>query len=629
MKLFTIITLILISLSSLAQEPVPPVVNFQGGLICNPNPYKLVWAEEFDGDELNTERWLTHFPCGLNTPPLDACFSSRTHEADPSTNKEGQIYLDENISVSNGTLKLANKKENVSWMGQNEDYSSGMIYSNENFPDRMRVEARIKLPSASGLWPAFWLYGWSTEIDVFEAWYPANKSHYLSSSVHKWPEFAGNDAFTTKSDNRSSLPSLSSLQEDFHLYAVEYEDFFVTTYIDGIEFMRLPRYTHPTSGDDSNCYPPAGVYLQDQHFPIENNPLHIIINTAILGGDAHNPDFTIIDDIMEVDYVRVYKKNSLQGEWPGGQFLCDSDKLYIESVNCEESSFLLCSNLETGLHLENVEITNGNLFEIIEQPAINWETQPSWGIKFVLRGQEPFVRLVAVPDTQFHENCIRVERIELTSQNPIFAFKDLHPCYMEPIEFNIEEYLLPEPEILDFDYCEGIVSFSMPFDLSQTTIYDWTISDYGLMDQSTTTIHIEDNIATLNFLPWAFPETHTMQIKIHSNKTCPEEYLNFSVQIDWDPCFKEGEPNIILFRPNPVSKSGQDYFEIELENEDQGLLLISVVSMTTGITDFQTTCSQCTTLEVSTNKFEPDNYIVYIQNSNLEMLHEGQLLVIE
>jgi len=100
-------------------------------------------------------------------------------------NNELQLYQASNLSLSNGNLVISATKETVSGpttpfdaTPKTFDYTSGRIESKTNFSastatPRVRMMARIKLPSGYGMWPAFWSYGdpWPTqgEIDILEA----------------------------------------------------------------------------------------------------------------------------------------------------------------------------------------------------------------------------------------------------------------------------------------------------------------------------------------------------------------------------------------------------------------------------------------------------------------------------
>ena len=106
--------------------------------------YSLVWHDEFEGTEINTDNW--------------------EHEvnANGGGNNELQYYTDrsENVAVQNGYLLLTANKEDF----EGSSYTSARILTKGLFEQTYgRFEARIKLPSGQGIWPAFWLLGANIE----------------------------------------------------------------------------------------------------------------------------------------------------------------------------------------------------------------------------------------------------------------------------------------------------------------------------------------------------------------------------------------------------------------------------------------------------------------------------------
>jgi beta-glucanase (GH16 family) len=100
-------------------------------------------------------------------------------------NEELQFYQPANLQTANGLLSITARKETVTGPSTPFDatpktfsYTSGRIesksfFSASNATPKVRLSARLKLPTGYGMWPAFWGYGdpWPTqgEIDVMEA----------------------------------------------------------------------------------------------------------------------------------------------------------------------------------------------------------------------------------------------------------------------------------------------------------------------------------------------------------------------------------------------------------------------------------------------------------------------------
>jgi beta-glucanase (GH16 family) len=127
---------------------------------CVREDYKLVFHDEFNGDKLDTSKWYTFYPYGPVSQP-DSCAFCRTHVS-------ANIYRDENCILENGILKLKTDKIKGDWFGRSFDYTSGLVHSKQQFRTYSKYEIRCKLPKGKQQWPAFWIFGWNTEIDIFE-----------------------------------------------------------------------------------------------------------------------------------------------------------------------------------------------------------------------------------------------------------------------------------------------------------------------------------------------------------------------------------------------------------------------------------------------------------------------------
>jgi beta-glucanase (GH16 family) len=118
--------------------------------------WELVFSDEFDGDKLDRTKWATRY--------------IYNNESTDHFNDENQRYHDSH-AVSGGVLSLIAKKD----PGSNV-FESGLLRSHRTFYYGY-YEARVFLPSARGVWPAFWLEAdydidgktWHPpEIDIFE-----------------------------------------------------------------------------------------------------------------------------------------------------------------------------------------------------------------------------------------------------------------------------------------------------------------------------------------------------------------------------------------------------------------------------------------------------------------------------
>ncbi|MFW5705373.1 MAG: family 16 glycosylhydrolase [Bacteroidota bacterium] len=230
----------------------------------------LVWAEEFNYTGL----------------PDDTYWNIETGGTGWGNN-ELQYYTDSesNLYVDNGMLTITAKEEQVG----GRDYTSARITTQGKFDVKYgRIEARIKLPYGQGLWPAFWMLGanistvgWPAcgEIDIMEMVGGTNGDNTCYATIH-WDD-NGNHAQYGES---YTLPS-GIFADDFHVFAVEWDAQEIRGYMDDVQY-----YTVDITS------------LSEFH-----NNFFIILNVAVGGNWPGPPDETTeFDQVMEVDYVRVY-----------------------------------------------------------------------------------------------------------------------------------------------------------------------------------------------------------------------------------------------------------------------------------------------------------------------------------
>jgi beta-glucanase (GH16 family) len=171
---------------------------------ATPSGYKEVFKDDFDGSTLNTAVWKPYYSTYGDANKEEACLTPN------------------NVSVSNGSLKIVAKRESITCPGQPTDqFSSGFLGTRENgvhFPKFARYEMRAKLPHAQGLWPAFWLRhknGSSiAEVDVME-YFHAQAPGKTTATIHLDNAYNISKK-TTAFENPTTTPG-------WHTWAVEME----------------------------------------------------------------------------------------------------------------------------------------------------------------------------------------------------------------------------------------------------------------------------------------------------------------------------------------------------------------------------------------------------------------------
>lgn len=233
---------------------------------------QLVWHDEFSGDSLDETKWSYEIGTG------DWGWG----------NNEQQYYRKENVRVSDGTLKIDAKKESY----QNSNYTSARIITKDKFEFHYGyVEAKLKLPSISGIWPAFWMLGanisevsWPTcgEIDIMEA---INTENKVYSTIH----WQSNDGQAFYPGTNESYFILNDRQE-YHTYGMLWTNEKLEFYV------------------DKTLSVSAKIMTNNNTDPIFTRDFYFLFNVAVGGnwpGFNIDPNFTT--QTMEVDYLRVYQ----------------------------------------------------------------------------------------------------------------------------------------------------------------------------------------------------------------------------------------------------------------------------------------------------------------------------------
>jgi len=219
-------------------------------------------------------------------------------------NEEIQLYTASQLSLSNGILNIAIQRQNVTGptniydaTPKNFEYLSGRIESKALYGPsatdgerQYRFEARIKLPSGNGMWPAFWSYGdpWPTqgEIDILEA--RGNEPMAYQSNIFYGPRANRNVTRNTEVHYTVNV----DLTADFHVYAMVWGSNFIEIYFDG-QLM----HTYVANRDNQV----ANLFGKKEK---------LVLNTAVGGlffQDRNSANYAN-NALMQVDWVRVYSR---------------------------------------------------------------------------------------------------------------------------------------------------------------------------------------------------------------------------------------------------------------------------------------------------------------------------------
>jgi len=249
----------------------------QGALASSP---QLEWNDEFnqaEGTGPDPSKWTYDIgvgnPAGWGNSELESYTDSRSNSAvvaDPKATDGKALAII--AQYSNGAYTSARiKTEGI--------YS--FTYG--------RLEARVKLPTGQGLWPAFWALGsnittagWPQcgEMDVMEWGLMSAPDTQVNQTTH-WSS-NGTAASFGGSDN---LPS--NYNDDYHVYAVDWYPTYLIYSVDG------------------NVVSTAEIAISS--IPAFGDPFFILLNMAVGGTFPGSPNSsTVFPQSYLVDYVRVY-----------------------------------------------------------------------------------------------------------------------------------------------------------------------------------------------------------------------------------------------------------------------------------------------------------------------------------
>jgi beta-glucanase (GH16 family) len=254
-------------ITSSAPSPTPTPTS------SSPTPstagYHLVWSDDFTS--LNTAKWNVRNNTWAN------------NEQSIDTSRP------QNVFISDGTLTIRAIKQAYTAYGTTRQYTSGYLdtIGKESWQYGM-IEMRAKLPTAQGLWPAFWLRNdvGLGESDIMEA--VGGRNNQTVQTVHQ-----STNGDMAKAGHADTLPSGSNA--DWHVYAVDREPGYMKWYV-----------------DDRLVFSVTETQLSWLD-PTFNSPLNIRLNLQV-GGSMPAYYNLPVGEIPTgtgdyvVDYVRVYQK---------------------------------------------------------------------------------------------------------------------------------------------------------------------------------------------------------------------------------------------------------------------------------------------------------------------------------
>jgi beta-glucanase (GH16 family) len=281
--------------------------------------WQMVWSDEFDGTTIDSQNWSHEVNC------------------DGGGNQEKQCYTDspENSYVADGFLNIVALP---AVEGAQLPYTSARLISRHKADFKYgRFEMKAKLPSGQGSWPAFWMMptdevygGWpkSGEIDIIEAvnLKTANDEGAIENNVYGTLHYGKEWPNNSSSGKAYTMPDNINPADDFHTYAIEWQEGEIRWYVDNYLYATQRRSeVRYNSKDEAVGLAHQGWFTE--YYDADTGELttywdnapydqefYMIINNAVGGSWPENTNNLGIDatafengQSFEIDYIRVYQ----------------------------------------------------------------------------------------------------------------------------------------------------------------------------------------------------------------------------------------------------------------------------------------------------------------------------------
>lgn len=220
----------------------------------------LTWSKEFNGPARHPSGWA-YLQGGTG-------WSHRQLQYFTASN----AYID-----GHGHLVLSARKGGQGyscWYGPCQ-YTSVRMQTQGIFAQKYGMfEARIKIPVGQGIWPAFWIKGEQSEIDIIET--NSKKSYQVHSGAH------------APGMNHTGTVRLGQpVSAGYHVFGAIWNRKGITWTIDGRAYSHVRAY-------------PGWTF---------NTPFYLILEVAVGGTWPGPPDAsTPFPSRMSVDWIRVYRQ---------------------------------------------------------------------------------------------------------------------------------------------------------------------------------------------------------------------------------------------------------------------------------------------------------------------------------
>jgi len=481
-----------------------------------PVNYELVWEDNFDQETLDDTYW--DFDLGYG--------------GDGWGNDEWQLYTDspDNIRVEDGNMVISALCPSGLPDKRDGSVTSARVKTQNKISFKYgKIQASIKAPTGTGMWPAFWMLGnsfesagwpYCGEIDIMEISPLLHGNNTTMCTMHWWDD--ANDSYSSYGTTYDLNESLS---DDYHVFEVEWDEQRVIGKIDDITY--YTKILDPITMSE---------FLQN---------FFLIFNVAVGGNLGGAPDETTEwPQQMLVDWVRVYQN--------------EEDLIPIDTFGIFTDETPVDAGLEIGVNAEiyvwENTLTSGTIPPYEGAGVLTWQSAGAgWfgagisstmpvdlstfeqgTLKFMMKMPDNVTFKIGISDTQGNESYVEFPAGQTTyglvrdgnwgqAIIPISDIQGSVNLQMISYEFIILEENGANCEFaIDDIYYDGggTTAGSVSFDADSYTVDD-TVAEIAIMDEAAanTTISVSvdngtdaisidiildaggEGIGTLNFGP--------------------------------------------------------------------------------------------------------------------------------
>ena len=314
--------------------------------------WNLIWSEEFNGPAgtfPDTTRWT--YDLGNNGGwgnGESEVYCSAGSNAAPCSAANPNVFMN-----GSGSLVIRARRD------AGGTWTSTRMHTSGKFTTQFgRIEARMKLVAANGLWPAFWMLGsnigsvgWPScgEQDIME-WVDNYGPNATSSTIHG-PGYSGANGIGVT----TGFPNGTRVDDgNYHIYGVLWSNNQIQFYRDSI--------TNITRTITSANIPAGTTWAY-------NHPFFILLNQAVGGNWFAGPDGSTpaVNDML-IDYVRVYQAGA-PGSAPAFGIRASADNQFVSADNAGASP--LVANRATPSTWESFQVIDNGDGTISLQSVIN------------------------------------------------------------------------------------------------------------------------------------------------------------------------------------------------------------------------------------------------------------------